>query len=34
VAATLEADFDVLYSADFQHNQLIEGRLRVLNPFR
>ena len=34
VAAALEADCDVLYSAAFQHNQLIEGRLRMVNPFR
>ncbi len=34
VAAALEAGCDTLYSADFQHNQLVEGRLRLLNPFR
>ena len=34
VAGALEARCDVLYSADFQHNQLIEGRLRIFNPFR
>lgn len=34
VAAALEADCTVLYSADFQHNQLIESRLRIVNPFR
>ena len=33
VAAALEADCEVLYSADFQHNQLIDGQLRLLNPF-
>ncbi len=34
VAAALEAGCSVLYSADFQHQQLVEGRLRLLNPFR
>ncbi|WP_375415877.1 PIN domain-containing protein [uncultured Hymenobacter sp.] len=33
VAAALEANCTTLYSADFQHNQLIEGRLRIINPF-
>lgn len=33
VAAALEAGCDLLYSADFQHQQLIEGRLRLVNPF-
>lgn len=32
-ASALEAGCEILYSADFQHNQLIEGRLRVINPF-
>ncbi len=34
VAAALDAGCSVLYSADFQHNQLIDGRLRLLNPFK
>lgn len=34
VAAALEADCTILYSADFQHNQLVEGRLQIVNPFR
>jgi len=34
VAAALEAGCDTLYSADFQHNQLVEGRLRLFNPFK
>ena len=33
VAAALLADCDTLYSEDLQHNQLFEGRLRVINPF-
>lgn len=32
VAAALEADCTILYSADFQHNQLVESRLRIINP--
>lgn len=34
VAAALEADCATLYSEDMQDGQLIEGRLRVVNPFR
>ena len=34
ILAALEADFDTLYSEDLQHNQKIEGRLRIVNPFR
>jgi predicted nucleic acid-binding protein len=34
VAAALETECDVLYSEDLQHNQRIEGGLRVVNPFR
>jgi len=33
VASSLEAGCDILYSEDFQHNQLIENRLRIINPF-
>ncbi|MCL2328099.1 MAG: PIN domain-containing protein [Bacteroidetes bacterium] len=33
VASALEAGCDILYSEDFQHNQLIENRLRIINPF-
>jgi len=32
-AAALEAGCTTLYSEDFQHGQIIEGRLTVLNPF-
>lgn len=32
-AAALEAECTTLYSEDFQSGQLIEGRLRVRNPF-
>lgn len=34
VAAALHAGCDTLYSEDLHHGQLIEGRLRVINPFR
>lgn len=33
VAAALERGCVVLWSEDMQHGQLIEGRLRILNPF-
>jgi predicted nucleic acid-binding protein len=33
VSAALMANAKVLYSEDLQHAQLIDGRLRVLNPF-
>ena len=33
VAAALEAGCDTLYSEDMQHGQMIEGRLRIANPF-
>ena len=33
VASSLEANCTVLYSEDLQHNQLIEKRLTIINPF-
>ena len=33
IAAALEAGAQVLYTEDLQHNQLIAGLLRVVNPF-
>ncbi len=33
VASALEADCNVLYSEDLQHQQLIESKLRIINPF-
>ena len=33
IAAALEADCQVLYSEDMHHNQLIEGTLKIINPF-
>jgi predicted nucleic acid-binding protein len=33
VACALAANCDVFYSEDMQHGQIIEGRLRICNPF-
>jgi predicted nucleic acid-binding protein len=33
-AAALQADCDTLWSEDMQHRMMIEGRLRIINPFR
>ena len=33
VATALENDCNILLTEDLQHNQLIEGKLRVINPF-
>lgn len=33
VAAALIADTNVLYSEDLRHGQVIDGQLRVINPF-
>jgi len=33
VASALEANCNILYSEDFQHNRLIENRLKIINPF-
>ncbi len=33
VAAALSADCKILYSEDMQHNQIIESRLTIINPF-
>ena len=33
IAAALQAGAEVLYTEDLQHNQLIAGALRVVNPF-
>jgi predicted nucleic acid-binding protein len=34
VASALRADCDTLWSEDMQHGMHIDGRLRILNPFR
>ena len=33
VASALAANCSILYSEDLQHNQLIENRLTIINPF-
>ena len=33
IAAALKADCTILYSEDMQHNQIIENRLTIINPF-
>jgi predicted nucleic acid-binding protein len=33
-ASALEADCDTLWSEDMQHGMVMDGRLRVVNPFR
>ncbi|KHD07488.1 hypothetical protein PN36_00720 [Candidatus Thiomargarita nelsonii] len=33
IASALEHDCAILYSEDFQHEQLIENRLKIVNPF-
>lgn len=34
VAAALEAGCDIVLSEDLQHGLIVEGRLRIVNPFR
>lgn len=33
IATALEANCTILYSEDMQHNQTIEGTLKIVNPF-
>lgn len=33
IAAALQAGCTTLYSEDMQHGQIIEGRIRIINPF-
>jgi predicted nucleic acid-binding protein len=33
VSGALEAECDILYSEDMQHNLRVEGRLTIVNPF-
>ncbi len=33
IASALEAGCEFLYSEDMQNNQVIEGRLQIVNPF-
>ena len=34
LATALEVNCERLYSEDMQHNQIIEGQLRIINPFK
>ena len=34
IASALETKCEILYSEDMQHNQLIENRLTIINPFK
>ena len=34
ISSALEAGCQILYSEDMQHNQNIEGKLKIINPFR
>ena len=34
VASALENDCHILYSEDMQHNQVIEDKLKIINPFK
>ena len=33
IASSIEAGCEILYSEDMQHNQIIEGKLKIVNPF-
>lgn len=33
IAAALECDCEILYSEDMQHDQIIDNRLKIVNPF-
>ncbi|GAB4289651.1 MAG: hypothetical protein Fur0025_24150 [Oscillatoriaceae cyanobacterium] len=33
IATALSNDCSILYSEDMQHNQLIENKTRIINPF-
>jgi predicted nucleic acid-binding protein len=33
ISAAIESEAGILYSEDMQHNQLIEDKLRIVNPF-
>jgi predicted nucleic acid-binding protein len=34
VAAALRADAETLWSEDMQHGMVVDGKLRIANPFR
>ncbi len=33
IAAALESKYTILYSENMQHNQIIENKLKIINPF-
>jgi predicted nucleic acid-binding protein len=33
IAASLECDCNILYSEDMHHGQIIENKLKIVNPF-
>jgi predicted nucleic acid-binding protein len=33
IATSLQRNCSILYSEDMQHNQVIEDKLRIVNPF-
>jgi predicted nucleic acid-binding protein len=33
IASALEANCEIIYSEDMQHNQVIENKLKIINPF-
>ena len=33
IASALENDCSILYTEDLQHEQMIEGKLKIINPF-
>ena len=34
IAAALEVNCNVLYTEDFQHNQVVDKKIRIINPFK
>ncbi len=34
LASAIESDCTILYSEDLHHNQLVENKLRIINPFK
>lgn len=34
ISAALKCDATILYSEDMQHNQVIDGKLKIVNPFK
>ena len=34
IASALQADCDILFTEDLQNNHIIEGKLKIINPFK